>query len=76
MRIIQAEEGMKMIEDYIMDVLSLETYVGVHWIVAVTREALDCTEDEVQDAIIRLEDQGRVKGFMLDGIPQIEAVKE
>ena len=59
-----------------MDVLSLETYVGVHWIIAVTREALDCTEDEVQDAIIRLEEQGKIKGFMLDGIPQIGAMKE
>ena len=76
MRIIQAEEGMKMIEDYIIDVLSLEPYVGVHWIIAVTREALDCTEDEIQDAIIRLEEQGKIKGFMLDGIPQIGAVKE
>jgi len=62
LRIIQAEEGMKMIEDYIMDTLDDWKTLSVSSVVRSAVVDLGCTVDEAEDAIINLENQGRVKG--------------
>lgn len=51
-----------MIEDYIMDSLTEWKEIRVAILVRSAVVELDCTKDEVEDAIINLENQGRVKG--------------
>ena len=51
-----------MIEDYIMDTLTEWKEMSVAILVRSAVVELDCTKDEAQDAIINLENQGRVKG--------------
>ena len=51
-----------MIEDYIMDTLTEWKEMSVAILVRSAVVELDCTKDEVEDAIIRLEGQGRVQG--------------
>lgn len=54
-----------MIEDRAMDVMAVRYHV--------MRE-LDASAEEVESAIMNLEDQGKVRGFYKDGTAKIEAV--
>ena len=51
-----------MIEDYIMDTLTDWKTSSVSSVIRSAVVDLGCTLDEAQDAIINLENQGRVKG--------------
>ena len=55
-----------MIEDFITDTLEEYGPLYVFDLELGTRKALGCSEEEVEDAIIRLEQQGRVEGFFED----------
>jgi len=47
-----------MIEDYIMDVLEEYGPLYVEDLILGTREDLGCTREEVEDAIVKLENEG------------------
>ena len=63
-----------MIDDYVMDVLDEFGPLYVDDLILGVGEDLDCTRGEIEDAIIRLEEQGRVRGYISDatGLPRIE----
>jgi len=63
-----------MIEDYIMDVLDEYGPLYVDDLILGAGEELDCTRAEVEDAIIRLEELGKARGYVEDatGLPRIE----
>jgi len=67
-----------MIEDYITDTLEEYGPLYVLDLVLGVREGLACRADDVEDAIIHLESQGKVRGYIEEatGYPRIELVKE
>lgn len=61
-----------MIEDAIMDIL--EGPMQVYPLLYALMTYFDITLDEAEDAVIRLEEQGRVRGYYEGDIEMIEAV--
>jgi len=63
-----------MIEDAIMEILEEHDSQSVCDLIGGLMEDLDCTREQVEDAIINLEDQGRVRGYSDGTFAWIEAV--
>ncbi len=56
-----------MIDDYITDTLEEYPRLYVQDLILGTMNELGCTREEVEEAIIRLEEQGKVRGYILEG---------
>ena len=65
-----------MIEDYITDTLEEYGPLYVLDLVLGAREDLACRAEDVEDAIINLESQGKVRGYIEEttGVARIELV--
>ena len=56
-----------MIDDYITDTLEEYHHLYVQDLILGTMNELGCNREEVEDAIIRLEEQGKVRGYIIEG---------
>ena len=65
-----------MIEDYIMDVLEEYGPLYVEDLILGTREDLGCTREEVEGAIVKLENEGWVRGYIEDTTGLARIIRE